>query len=88
MALAAFDERTATDRSQVKALAAVELEMVVAAREILSFAESRSGTIRVDRGALQLKSSADVREYQRLRGRFQSAVERQEKILKEIVHPT
>jgi hypothetical protein len=36
-------------------------ELVVAAGEILSFGESRSGTIRVDRGALQLKSSADVR---------------------------
>jgi hypothetical protein len=88
MALAAFDQQGATDRSQVKALAAVELELVAAAGEILSFAESRSGTIRVDRGALQLKSSADVREYQRLRGRFQSAVDRQEKILKEILHPT
>ena len=88
MALAAFDEKAATDRSQVKAFAAGELEVVAAAGAILSFAESRSGTIRIDRGALQLKSSADVREYQRLRGRFQSAVERQEKMQKEILHPT
>jgi hypothetical protein len=86
--LAAFDEKAATDRSQLKVLVAAELELGVAAGEILSFAESRSGTIRVDRDALQIKSRADVREYQRLVGRFQSAVERREKTLKEMLEPT